>query len=60
MKVCIFHKKNDFDILTLDETWLKIKFKIDILNYIITRTDRPTDIGDNEDVLLPLCVIILM
>ena len=60
MKVCIFHEKSYLDILTLDETWLKIKFKIDIVNYIITRNDRLTDIGDNGEVLLSLCVIILI
>ena len=33
----LFLKENDIDILTLNEAWLKNDFKLDILNYIITR-----------------------
>ena len=35
-----FFKEHNIDILTLNETWLKSKFKLNILNYTITRSDR--------------------
>ena len=41
MEIHFLLKKNDIDILTLNETWLKSKFKFDIPSYIITRNDRP-------------------
>ena len=40
MKASLFMKENDVDILTFNETWLKIKFKPDIPIYNITRNDR--------------------
>ena len=41
MKASLFMKENDVDILTFNETWLKIKFKSDMPIYNITRNDRP-------------------
>ena len=40
MEISLFLKDHDIDILTLSETWLKSKFKLDISNYTITRNDR--------------------
>ena len=40
MEISLFLKENDIDILTLNETWLKSNFKLDIPNYFITRNDR--------------------
>ena len=42
LEISVFLKKNDIDILTLNETWLKNNFKLDIPNYTITRSDRPS------------------
>ena len=41
MEISLFLKEKNIDILSLNETWLKSKFELDILNYIITRNDRP-------------------
>ena len=35
MEISLFLKENDIDILALNETWLKSKFKLVIPNYII-------------------------
>ena len=40
VEILLFLKENDIDILTLTETLLKSNFKLDILNYTITRRDR--------------------
>ena len=52
VELSLFRKDNDIDIATINETWLKSKFKPDIPNYIITRKDKGEE-------LLSLCVIIL-
>ena len=40
VEISLFLKENDIDILTLNETWLKSNFKLDIPNYTIARRDR--------------------
>ena len=45
VEISLFLKENDIDILTLNETWLKKNFKLDIPNYTITRNDRPSRQG---------------
>ena len=40
-KMPLFLKENDIGILTLNETWLKINFKVDIPIYSITHRNRP-------------------
>ena len=54
MEISIFLKENDIDILTLNETWLKSTFKLDISNYSITHNDRPRE---KTEVLQSLYVI---
>ena len=54
MEISIFLKENDIDILTLNETWLKSTFKLDIPNYSITHNDRPRE---KTEVLQSLYVI---
>ena len=45
VEISLFLKENDIDILTLNETWLKNNFKLDVPNYTITRKDRPSRQG---------------
>ena len=45
-------KENDIDILTLNETWLKNNFNLDIPNYTITRRDRPSRQGGGFAILV--------
>ena len=40
IEISIFMKESDIDILTLSETWLKSKFKLNIPNYITSCNDR--------------------
>ena len=40
VEISLFLKENDIDILSLNETWLKSNFKLDIPNYTIARRDR--------------------
>ena len=42
VEISIFLKENDIDIFTLNETWLQSNFKLDISNYTITSSDRPS------------------
>ena len=39
VEISLFLKENDVDILSLNETWLKSNFKLDIPNYTIARRD---------------------
>ena len=50
--ISLFLKVNDIDILTLNETWFKNNFKIDIPNYTITRKDRPSRQGSGVAILV--------
>ena len=52
MEISLFLKENDIDIHTLNETWLKSNFKLDIPNYIITRRDRPRRQGRGVAILV--------
>ena len=52
MVISLFLKDNAIDILTLNETWLKSKFKLDIPNYIITRNDKPRRKGRGVAILV--------
>ena len=52
VEVSLFLKENDIDILTLNETWLKNNFKLDILNYTIARRDRPSRQGGGVAILV--------
>ena len=40
VEISLFLKENDIYILSLNETWLKSNFKLDIPNYTIARRDR--------------------
>ena len=40
VEISLFLKENDIDTLSLNETWLKSNFKLDIPNYTIARRDR--------------------
>ena len=52
MEISLFLKENDIDIFTLNETWLKSNFKLDIPNYTITRNDRPRRRGGGLAILV--------
>ena len=52
VEISLFLKENDIDILTLNETWLKSNFKLDIPNYNITRNDRPRRRGGGVAILV--------
>ena len=52
VEISLFLKENDIDILTLNETWLKNNFKLDIPNYTITRKDRPSRQGGGVAILV--------
>ena len=52
VEISVFLKENDIDILTLNETWLKNNFKLDIPNYTITRKDRPSRQGGGVAILV--------
>lgn len=41
LEISLFLRKNDIDILTMNETWLKSNFKLDIPNHTITCNYRP-------------------
>ena len=41
MQISLFLKEHDIDILALNKTWLKSKSNLDILNYTMSRNDRP-------------------
>ena len=51
-EISLFLKENDIDIVTLNETWLKNNFKLDIPNYTITRKDRPSRQGGGVAILV--------
>ena len=40
VEISLFLKENDIDILSLNQTWFKSNFKLDIPNYTIARRDR--------------------
>ena len=44
MEISLLLKENDIDILTLNETWLKSNFNLNIPNYVIMRNNRPIKI----------------
>ena len=46
MEISIFPKEDNISILTLNETWLKSKFKLDIPNYTITHNDKSRRQGE--------------
>ena len=52
VEISLILKENDIDILTLNETWLKKNFKLDIPNYTITRNDRPSRQGGGVAILV--------
>ena len=52
VEISLFLQENDFDILILNETWLKNNFKLDIPNYSIARRDRPSRQGGGVAVLV--------
>ena len=52
VEIFLFLKENDIDILTLNKTWLKYNFKLDIPNYTITRKDRPIRQGVGVAILV--------
>ena len=52
VEIYLFLKENDIDILTLNETWLKNNFTLDIPNYTITRKDRPSRQGGGVAILV--------
>ena len=52
VEISLFLKENDIDILTLNETWLKSNFKLDIPNYNIPRNDRPRRRGGGVAILV--------
>ena len=52
VEISLILKENDIDILTLNETWLKNNFKLDIPNYTITRKDRPSRQGGGVAILV--------
>ena len=52
VEIFLFLKENDIDILTLNKTWLKYNFKLDIPNYTITRKDRPSRQGGRVVILV--------
>ena len=51
VEISLFLKENDIAILTLNETWLKGNFKLDVPNYTITRRDRPSRQGGGVAIL---------
>ena len=51
VEISLFLKENDIDILTLNETWFKNNFKLDIPNYI-THKDRPSRQGGGVAILV--------
>ena len=52
VEISLFLKENDIDILTLNETWLKNSFKLDIPNYTTARRDRPRRQGGGVAILV--------
>ena len=52
VEISLFLNENDIDILTLNETWLKSNFKLDVPNYNITRNDRPKRRGGGVAILV--------
>ena len=52
VEISLFLKENDIDILTLNETWPKSNFKLDIQNYNITRSERPRTRGGGVAILV--------
>ena len=52
VEISLFPKENDVDILTLNETWLKSNFKLDIPNYNFTRNGRPRRRGGGVAILM--------
>ena len=52
VELSLFLKENDTDILSLNETWLKSNFKLDIPNYTITRKVRPRRQGGGVAILV--------
>ena len=52
VEISLFLKENDIDIPTLNETWLKSNFKLDIPNYTITCRGRPRRHGVGVAILV--------
>ena len=52
VEISLFLNENDIEILTLNETWLKSNFKLDVPNYNITRNDRPKRRGGGVAILV--------
>ena len=52
MEISLFLKKNNIEILTLNEPWLKSNFKLDIPNYVIMRNDKPRRQGGEVAILV--------
>ena len=52
VEISLFLKENDIDIPTLNETWLKSNFKLDIPNYTITCRGRPRRHGGGVAILV--------
>ena len=52
VQISLSLKENVIDILPLNETWLKSKFKLDIPNYTITRNDRSRRQGGGVAILV--------
>ena len=52
VEISLFLKENDIDILTLNETWLKNNFKLDIPNHTLTRKDRRSRQGGGVAILV--------
>ena len=56
VEISLFLKDNDIGILTLNETWLKNSFKLDVLD--IPLYARKDQVGKGVE-LISLCVMIL-
>ena len=52
VEISLLLKENDVDILTLNDTWLKSNFKLDMPNYTITRNDGPRRQGGGVAILV--------
>ena len=52
MEISLFFKEHNIDMLILNETLLKSKFKLDITNYIITCNYRPRRPGGGVVILM--------
>ena len=52
VEISLFLKENDIDILSLNQTWFKSNFKLDIPNYTIARRDRLRKQGGGVAILV--------